>query len=136
MHYREIAAALIARERFRLDAPGWPELPVHEDVCMRMQRDVDDPNARLVGYYGASLHETDPAFDYDAHPPFDTYVRGLMAYDHTPAEIQDDPDLRAEFPAVPLDGLQDGWMRWRTAEQIAFDRDMTTRIAAREAEGW
>jgi hypothetical protein len=131
----KIAAALVARERFREDWAG--ELPVHEDLCMRMQHD-GCPRAALLGYYGYSLLEQ--AYDYDAHPKLDTYISGLMAHPHTPVRIRNDCELKAEFPPQELEWLTDEFMLWRTEEQFASYRDMRARNAAFEAErateGW
>jgi hypothetical protein len=131
----KIVAALIATERFRQDWLGWPQpLPVHPDDCEKMQGSALSPRSRIVGYFGESLRSTDPAYDYDRHPRFDVFVRGLMAYQSTPIEIRNDRELQGEFPAMPLDGLQDGLLAWRTDEKIAFDRDAAARVAAFEAE--
>jgi hypothetical protein len=136
----KIAAALIARERFKQDAPAWAgELPVHLDNCVR-QRYSHCPREALVGYYAYSLLEAD--YDCDIHPSFDAYGRGVMAYWDGPEEIRCDPELQDEFPPQELEGLCDGLMIWRTQERIAFDRDMIARHAAlqteaeRAAEGW
>jgi hypothetical protein len=139
MYLPRICGALVARERFRQDAPAWAgELPVHVDRCMEMRHD-ECPRVALVAHYGFSLLATDPAYDYDAHPAFDTFARGLMADAHTPTLIRNDP-ARAEFPPEVLPGICDGMLYWRTDEKIAFDRDMLRRAAAqsiaRAAEGW
>ena len=42
------------------------------------------------------------------HPRFGVYVGGLLAYDHTPDQICNDPLLAQEFPPRRLDGLCDG----------------------------
>src|SRR5262245_17660881 len=52
---QKVCKALVARERFRLDAPGWPCLPLHEDIikaCMN----ADDSRANILGLYSRSLN--------------------------------------------------------------------------------
>ena len=128
-----VAAALVARERFRETAPIWaPPLPLREDEC-EVLRDADDPRLNLVGFYGASSRSVN--FDYEAHPRFPAFASGLMAYEHAPLELRNDSRLRAEFPPKRLVGLADGWMVWRSAEQITSDRDMQARYDAEMAAG-
>jgi hypothetical protein len=127
-----ICAALCARKRFRWDAPLWaPVLPLTWEACQELEDD-DDPRLNLVGLFGGSLRGT--GWDYDGHPPFAAFVAGIMAYEHAPAEIRNDPDLRQEFPARELEGLCDGHLYWRSQEMIAFDRDVAARVAAYDME--
>ena len=79
-----------------------------------------------MGYFGQSLV---PAYDYEGHPRYDVFASGLMAYDHTPAGMRDDPELRAEFQPKELAGLCDGYLYWRSEEKIAEDRDLLARAA-------
>jgi hypothetical protein len=115
-----VCRALIARERFAQDVPGWPVLPLHEDDIKAAVDDDDCLPYKLVGYYGRSLARAD--WSYDEHPRFDHYVCGLMAYRHTPDRIRNDRDLQREFPPSPLTGLTDGKLYWRSPEQIMEDR--------------
>jgi hypothetical protein len=69
----------------------------------------------------------------EAHPRFTEFACGVMAFDATPAEIRDDPDLQREFPARELEGLTDGWLAWRSKEKIAFHREQVKRVAEYEA---
>jgi hypothetical protein len=107
-------------------------LPLREDEC-EVLRDADDPRLNLVGFYGASLRSVN--FDYEAHPRFPAFASGLMDYEHAPLELHNDSRLRAEFPPKRLVGLADGWMVWRSAEQITSDRDMQARYDAEMAAG-
>jgi hypothetical protein len=129
-HKAAVCAALISRQRFRHDAPGWPELPLHEDCCEQM-RGCCDHRRSLVGHYACSL--SDLSWDYELHPRFATFARGLMAYESMPARLRDDPELRRELPPRPLEGLCDGRLTWRTTARIAADRDMRRRVAEAEA---
>jgi len=114
-----VCRALCCRERFAQDVPGWPVLPLHEDARTALEED-DCPRCRLLGYYGSSLAGVD--WEYDVHPRFSTFASGLLAYRHTPVEIRTDPHLLAKFPPLPLAGLTDGNLYWRSPEQITEDR--------------
>jgi len=132
----QVYRALIAREQFHQDAPGWPTLPLHEqDIEAAIEND-DDPRCRLLGYYGYSLAGAD--WDYDGHPRFSTFASGLLAYQHTPIEVRTDPQLLREYPPLPLAGLTDGNLYWRSPERIAEDRQRSAwvyEMDARREEG-
>ena len=132
----QVCRALCARERFRQDAPEWPILPLHEqDIEAAMEND-DDRRLNLVGLFSNSLKSAD--WSYDEHPRFDHYARGLMAYRHTPIEVRTDPHLLAKFPPLPLVGLTDGDLYWRSPERIMEDRQYSAwvyELDARREEG-
>jgi len=133
--FRCDCTGLISGERFRQDEPGWPVLPLHEDAIAAAMDD-DDHRLNLLGYYGKSLARMD--WSYDAHPPFARYACGLMSYKHTPIGVRADPQLLAEFPPLPLTGLTDGKLHWRSAEQITEDRQQHAwcyEMSARLEEG-
>ena len=67
------------------------------------------------------------------HPPFATFVSGLMFDRHTPINIRNDSRLRSEFPSAKLAGMCNGWLTWRAPETLALDRKMRRMIAAHEA---
>jgi hypothetical protein len=128
-----IVAALVARERVRADAsvPPWAKpLVVHQDRLEEMIED-DNPQIKLAGYYGSSLRGA--AWDYDAHPSFNAFASGIMACEYAPIELRNDPLLLQQFPPRPLEGLCDGQLMWRSATEIAMDRENLARIAAYEA---
>jgi hypothetical protein len=51
-----VCAALVARERFKVDGPSWtPDLPLRWEHCKAMQVD-DDHRHRLVEYFGQYAH--------------------------------------------------------------------------------
>jgi hypothetical protein len=130
----QVLRALVSRERFRLDWPHFPELPLHEDHIEAMKEDAR-PRYKLVGYFAESLAwGAVPRYDYEGHPSFVTFARGLMAYEHTPIEIRRDRELNAEFPPMALKGLCDGRMIWRNDGKIAEDRDEMRRHAEQLAE--
>jgi hypothetical protein len=115
--YQRVCMAMAAREQFRHDAPDWPPLPLHEKD-IELLKNVDNPRLNLLGYYAYSLS---PDWDYDGHPRFSAFASGLMAYEHTPDEIRSDLSLLEEFPALPLKGLCDGALYWRSPATLAFD---------------
>ncbi len=129
---QRVCKALCAREHFRQDAPAWaPDLPLKWEACKEMADD-DDPRISAVGYYSVSLHGElwDPQ-----HPPFCTFVAGLLASAHAPHHLRNDLSLQREFTPRPLEGLSDGpWLNWRSRENMARDLDMLARIAAWEAD--
>jgi hypothetical protein len=128
---QRVCKALIARERFHQDAPGWPCLPLHEDVRKVLVND-DNPRLNVLAYYANSLDGED--WDYEGHPRFGIFASGIMACDYAPREIRNDLSLQQEFPARPLAGLCDGQLVWRSPERLAEDRDMLQRVAAYEAD--
>jgi hypothetical protein len=130
----QILRALISRERFRQGWPHFPELPLHEDHIEAMKEDAR-PRYKLVGYFAESLAwGAVPKYDYEGHPCFTTFARGLMAYEHTPIEIRGDRELLTEFPPMALKGLCDGRLYWRNDGKIAEDRDEMRRHAEQMAE--
>jgi hypothetical protein len=80
------SSALVARERFRQDAPGCPILPLREADCEEMINN-DDPQIGVVGFYGSSLRGAiwDPQ-----HPRFRRYCCGLLACEHAPDHLRND----------------------------------------------
>jgi hypothetical protein len=61
-----ICAALAARERFRHEAPGFSELPLHLDDLMYAQWSTD-PRTKLAGLFAYSLANVQ--WDYDQIDP-------------------------------------------------------------------
>jgi hypothetical protein len=115
-----VCAALVARERFRQDGPVWAaELPLYGPLQTEMIED-DNPRLKLVGYYGSSLWSAD--YNYDRHPRIPAFASGMMAYEHAPDVIRNDPQLQQEYPPCQLEGLCDGILYWRDADLIALYR--------------
>jgi hypothetical protein len=126
-----VCKALVARERFRQDAPDWPILPLHErDIEAAIESDYD-PRINLVGLYSYSLRGAD--WNFDVHPSFDRYARGLMDYECTPDRVRNDSYFWRRFPPTRLEGLCDGDLCWFNPEQLALDRENLARIAIMEA---
>jgi hypothetical protein len=113
---RLVHAAVAARKWFREHAPPWaPTLPLSFAEIHAMERDESN-RVNLVVLYASSLMMLE--WDYQTHPPFTAYARGLMAYAQTPNYLRDDPGLRQEFPPKPLAGIDAGF-NWQTPEMIA-----------------
>jgi hypothetical protein len=99
--------ALVARARFAIDGPQWAQpLPLSWDACCQLQG--VGGRAELLGNYAASLLGC--KWDYETHPPFDVFCRGMMADRGTPAHLRNDPALRNEFPPKRLEGLMSSEM--------------------------
>jgi hypothetical protein len=124
-----IFRAVRAEKIFRQEAPGWPELPLRQEDCERLEHN-DDPQLAALGLFGSSLRSE----QWDVrHPGFRAFVSGLMAYEHTPREIRNDPDLQQLFPPRRLEGLCDGKLNWRSPEVRAMDRRVEEIVAEYEA---
>ena len=122
-----VVGALLARERFGTDWPDWPG--GKEDP--QMAGSGDNRN-KLVGFYGASLRESE--YDYDLHPPFDAYCGAVMSYEYAPRKLRSDPELRKQFPPCPLEGLCGGWMDWRSPQTIAEHRRVRLKPPLKKPE--
>ena len=125
---QRVAAALVARERFRLCAPWAPSLPLKWKECQELEHD-DNPRLKLVGLYASSLHG---AYWDDAHPCFPVFACGVMAHPLAPDALRNDPDLQQEFPPYPLEGLCDE-LDWRSSERLALDQRMRVMQAHYDA---
>jgi hypothetical protein len=116
----QVVDALLARQRFEWTGPTWVDaLPLHADRIAEMQADAD-PRLQLVALYARSLDRLQ--WNYKIHPEFKAYACGLMACSYAPKELRQDRKLLQEFPPKKLAGLADGWLQWRTHEEIAADR--------------
>lgn len=124
-----IGRALCAKEKFRQEAPCWPDLPLRAEDCEALEN-ADDVRLNVLGYYGDSQRTE---YWNPHHPSFRTFVRGLMAYEHTPIELRTDPWLQQLFPPCPLEGMCDGWLTWRSPETLAQHRRLQQMIAEHEA---
>jgi hypothetical protein len=124
-----IVGALCSRERFRVDAPGWPSLPLRSEEIEALEDD-NNPRLQLLGLYASSLAGEEWA--YDLHPRFNTFCSGLMAYKHTPNHLRSDRELRREFPPRRLKGLCIE-LDWRNPERLAQDRHLAVLGAAYDA---
>jgi hypothetical protein len=124
-----ICAALAARERFRREAPGFSELPLHLDDLM-YARWSTDPQTLLKGLFAYSLANVQ--WDYDQHPCFCRFACGLNALEICPSEIRNDKELQLAFPAHPLDRLHDQ-LHWQNAEDLEMYRQHAELVAKQEA---
>ena len=119
-HKREIFAAVAARTNFLQQVPAWmPLLPIKRDEIDAM-KNAEGHVVQLVGIHADSLMWQ--GWDYKVHPTFSVHVSGIMASEHAPDELREDPLLRQAFPAKPLAGL-DWELCWHSLEQIIQNRD-------------
>jgi len=115
----------------RKSAPPWArDLPVSDtDPLFDRQRNELTPRQQILRYFAYSLRWND--WEYEEHPVFPTYARGVMSYDFAPDELRNDPDLIKEFPPRPLAGI-DIQMHYNTPENVAWRR----RELLRELQDW
>jgi len=109
-----VCAALTAQKWFEEHKPRWaPSLPLSIAECEKLER-AGSNRLKLVGYYGRSQM----ASEWDKrHPSFHAHACGVMASPHTPDYLRNDPELLAEFPPRPLEGL-DRFLCWNKPEMI------------------
>lgn len=121
-------AACIWHRKF---APPWArDLPVDEtDPLFNQHCSELTPRQQLFRFFTYSLRAFE--WDYEEHPVFPTYARGVMNYDFAREEIRNDPQLKAEFPPRPLAGL-DTMLHYHTAVTVAYRR----RELLRELQRW
>jgi hypothetical protein len=58
---------------------------------------------RIVAWFARSLEALD--YDFDRHPPFEEYARGVMASRYAPRFIKENTEMIKRFPPRILDGL-------------------------------
>ena len=87
-------------------------LPLKMEECESWV-DNDHHALRLVGYFGRSLRWND--WDYERHPPFNTFCSGVMKYILSPMELRMDPELQRMFPRRALAALTNP-LQWRSPE--------------------
>ena len=66
----------------------------------------DDPLCHIVAHFAGSLRRQH--WDYENHPSFEEYTRGVLASEHTPEFVKADEELRKKYPPRPLRGLGRG----------------------------
>ena len=100
---RRVCAARAACIWHRKSAPPWArDLPVSESDFGKHRNELT-PRQQLLRFFAYSLRAF--GWEYEQHPPFPTYARGIMSYAFAPDELCNDPDLRKEFPPRPLAGI-------------------------------
>jgi hypothetical protein len=97
--------AFLARAHFAQNGPAHaPPLPLSHDDWEQARR------ARglrgLVGFFARSLAGQD--WDFEKHPSFEDFARGLMATGTGLWEIEEDEYLRNRFPPCALPGMTPG----------------------------
>jgi hypothetical protein len=97
--------ALRAREWFyRHGPPDAPQLPLSwaEIDAMRFK----DPFCHIVASFSRSLRGHN--WDYNNHPSFDEFARGVLASTRAPEFVRADKELRKRYPPRRLPGLGPG----------------------------
>jgi hypothetical protein len=93
--------ALMAREWFAEHAPfDAPPLPLSYQARERMK---GGGLPHILAWFARSLEARD--YNWDGHPLFQEYARGVMASPITLDFIKEDKGLRKRFPPCPLPGL-------------------------------
>jgi hypothetical protein len=69
-----------------------------------------------VGFFAGSVRREGYDYDFEEHPPFDVFARGLMASPQLLDFIRDDAELRCRFPPTPLSEMTPG-LFWLPPEE-------------------
>lgn len=115
---KEAARALLARAQFAASGPpDAPPLPLSDE-------EIEDCRgagglASIVGFYARSLDANE--YDFEHHPSFEDFARGLMASDSGFWGIEKDVEMRKRFPPRPLNGMGPGlyWEVQRGRKRVA-----------------
>ena len=100
--------ALAARDWFGRTAPqDAPPLPLS---CGEREALKSGGLPHIVAWFASSLEHCD--YDFDGHPSFEDYARGVLASPFAPDFIKQDQALRKRFPPRQLHGLGPGLV-WR-----------------------
>jgi hypothetical protein len=129
---RAACRALAAREWFTRHAPAdAPPLPLSYEERENMKHGGGGPLLRIVAWYARSLEAR--KYDFDEHPPFEDYVRGVLASDYAPYFIKD-ADLMKRYPPCPLPGLGSG-LYWDPPKRERRCRRRQLQYGRRCADG-
>jgi hypothetical protein len=94
-------AAPAARSWFAQNGPpGAPPLPLSYEAREALK---GGGLPHLVAWYARSLEALN--YDYNGHPSFDDYARGVMSSGNAPYFITEDRALRGRYPPRALRGL-------------------------------
>jgi hypothetical protein len=100
--------ALLAREHFAMTGPeDAPRLPLSYEERENLK---DGGLSHVVAWFARSLAAQD--YNFDRHPSFVSYARGVLASPHAPDFIKKDGYLAKRFPPRSLHGLGGGLL-WR-----------------------
>jgi hypothetical protein len=124
-----ICAAMITKEKFRMECPDWPDLPLRQKDIDEM-KNADCPRCSVVGFYGDSLRGEDWS---PQHPSFGRYTSGLLFCRHAPKELRNNRELLEKFPPCRLEGMTGGRLTWRGPEALALDRKARRMIKEHES---
>jgi hypothetical protein len=105
---RRARRALEAREWFAAVAPeDAPPLPLSHEA----REDLKVAGlSHIVAWFARSLAAQD--YDYQKHPTFEAFARGVMASPYAPDFIKNDEQLKTRFLPLQLDGLGSG-LHWK-----------------------
>jgi hypothetical protein len=120
--------ALKAREWFSRHAPpDAPPLPLSYGDREDLKR---GGLPHIVAWFARSLEARH--YDYQEHPSFDEYVRGVVASPYAPEFITQDQELLRRFPPCPLSGLGPG-LYWDPPKsgRTRCDRRTRSRLVRR-----
>jgi hypothetical protein len=97
--------ALLARQWFAETGPrGAPPLPLSYEEREKLK--IGGP-FHIEAWFAESLRCHDE-YDYETHPLFDEYARGVMASPYAPDFIKQDQELLKHYPPRALPGLGPG----------------------------
>src|SRR5262245_55077295 len=112
----ELRKVYEAKAAFALTGPTWGQpLPLGEE-CYGLLKAKGAMH--MIGLFAFSLQLAD--YDYQTHPQFDDFACGVMAHEDAPADVKEDLELQAEFPARELPGLS-GRMLWSPPAPVGSD---------------
>lgn len=111
--YRALRAGAWFAENGPPDAPPLP-LKHHEREKLKI-----GGLTHVVAWFARSLEYLE--YDYETHPSFDEYARGVMASPYAPDSIKQDEALLKRYPPRPLDGLGPG-LYWEPAKPHSNSR--------------
>jgi hypothetical protein len=109
-----VHCALLAREWFVVYGPRDAQpLPLSGGEIEDLK--YTDPFSHIVSCFGYSLRAHD--WDFNTHPSFEDFARGVMASKDAPDFVKKDKALRKRYKPRPLRGLSPGlcW-EWRLAQ--------------------
>jgi hypothetical protein len=102
---RAARRALLARDWFANYAPyDAPPLPLTDLELGELK--YTSPLGHIVSCFAFSLRAHD--WDYNIHPSFEDFARGVLASDHAPDFVRADKALCKQYPPHPLRGLGSG----------------------------
>jgi hypothetical protein len=118
------AAYRALRARKHLAAVGPTDLPPLPTSDGERERMKVGGVTHILAWFARSWEGL--RYELTAHPDFETYARGVMASDHAPSWIRNDPELLRRFPPRPLPGLGSG-LYWPSKQEPKKSRPTLLR---------